>query len=185
MKKVIVIKGSPRKGANSDALVDAAVAAIGEAEIIEFPLRDKVVNPCKGCEGCKGEHIGCVQKDDYSALLEDLRTADAILLSSPLYFGDVPGTVKNFIDRGYCLFNPAKGALVESKPRKMAVFITCGGTPEEAGLAVAEKVAGSFRVLGITESKAMCQRGCNTKDAAAKNEEAIAKATALGAWIAE
>ncbi|MBR3277159.1 MAG: flavodoxin family protein [Eubacterium sp.] len=183
MKKIIVIKGSPRKGANSDTLCDAAVAAVKDAEIIEFAIRDKKVNPCVGCNACKGDFVGCVQKDDFSALVEDLRTCDGIILSAPIYFGDVPGPVKTFIDRQYCLFNPAKGPLVEQKERKMAVILTNGGMPLEVGTQIAEKTLGCFNVEGITDKKILVVRECNDRDAAAGKPDALKQAEEVGAWF--
>lgn len=186
MKKIIVVKGSPRANGNSDTMADAAIAAMGkDVEVIEFALRDKTVNGCKGCGGCKGEKIGCVQKDDMAALIDELRSCDGLILASPVYFGYITGPCKTFIDRLYALFNPAKGPLVEAKPRKLGVILTFGGSPVEAMDAMSKSVAGCFGVLGISEMKNALAGGCQEKSACKDKPEYLAKAAELGKWLAE
>ncbi|MDK2795543.1 MAG: hypothetical protein PWQ58_742 [Archaeoglobaceae archaeon] len=96
--KLLAINGSPNKRntyALLEAIVDEAKKLGAEAEILN--LADFNIAPCKGCDKClKGE---CVQKDDIIKVLEAMRSADAIVLGAPTYFGNVPGIVKNLIDR--------------------------------------------------------------------------------------
>ena len=183
--KITILNGSPRKQ-NTTAMVDAfaegAKAAGHEVETIQ--VGKLKINGCLACEYCHGKGQGaCVQKDDFSALVEDLRTCDGIILSAPIYFGDVPGPVKTFIDRQYCLFNPAKGPLVEQKERKMAVILTNGGMPLEVGTQIAEKTLGCFNVVGITDKKILVVRECNDRDAAAGKPDALKQAEEVGAWF--
>lgn len=96
--KLLAINGSPNKRntyALLEAIADEAKKLGAEAEILN--LADYNINPCKGCDKClKGE---CIQKDDIEKVLEAMRAADAIVIGAPTYFGNVPGIVKNLIDR--------------------------------------------------------------------------------------
>ncbi len=96
--KVLAINGSPNKR-NTRALLEAIIEEVrnlgAEGEILD--LAEYSIAPCKGCDAClKGE---CVQKDDIFAVLRKMEEADAIIIGSPTYFGNVPGIVKNLIDR--------------------------------------------------------------------------------------
>ena len=53
---------------------------------------------CRGCGACNTTHK-CVQKDDMAEILDKMVDADAIVLSTPVYFYSVDGQMKTFIDR--------------------------------------------------------------------------------------
>ncbi len=96
--KVLAINGSPNKR-NTYALLEIIAEEVKkmghEAEIIN--LKDYEINECIGCDAClKGD---CSQKDDIFKVLEKMIEADAIVIGAPTYFGNVPGIVKNLIDR--------------------------------------------------------------------------------------
>lgn len=57
----------------------------------------KVVLPVKKING---RHYGkCVYKDDFKPILEKIVQADGIILGSPVYFGDVTGNMRSFLER--------------------------------------------------------------------------------------
>jgi multimeric flavodoxin WrbA len=96
--KILAINGSPNKR-NTHALLEAVLNEAEKlgAETEMIHLRDYEINECIGCDKClKGE---CSQQDDIRKVLEKMRNADAIIIGAPTYFGNVPGIVKNLIDR--------------------------------------------------------------------------------------
>jgi multimeric flavodoxin WrbA len=96
--KILGINGSPNKR-NTYALLNIVLeeAEKDGAQIELINLVDYEINSCKGCDAClKGD---CVQKDDIFTVLEKMESADAIVIGVPTYFGNVPGIVKNLIDR--------------------------------------------------------------------------------------
>ena len=100
MKKYIIITGSPRKEGNSDKIAaqcEAQLKAAGFATEV-FRIEDKKVGSCQACEYCK-THDGCVQKDDASAVIEELKNCAGAVFVAPIYFGSVPGTCKVLTDR--------------------------------------------------------------------------------------
>lgn len=106
--KVIAFNGSPRKGGNTEFLLNTALKEL-EAEGIETELIQiggQILRGCTGCGWCRESGKGrCViDNDPLNGYLDKLREADGILLGSPTYFADLTAEMKAFIDRaGYVL----------------------------------------------------------------------------------
>jgi len=104
MKKIIAINASPRSGWNTDILVREAAAgaasAGAEIEVIDLYKLDKF-SGCVSCFGCKmGNHLGkCVYKDDLADVLEKIRSADGLILGSPVYLGDISAGLRSLYER--------------------------------------------------------------------------------------
>lgn len=101
MKKVLAIVSSPRKGGNSELLVDEFVKGAKEAgnTVEKVCLREKKIAPCLACEACLRNGGTCVQKDDMAEVLAKLIDADVIVLSTPVYYYSVCAQMKAMIDR--------------------------------------------------------------------------------------
>jgi len=131
--KVLGIFGSPRKGGNTDLLLDEALKGAKEAGANVEALRvcDFKITPCRGCHECSKKGI-CVIKDEMQQIYPRLLEADIIILASPIYFYGVTGWTKALIDRcqalwarKYTLNDPALG---DQAPKKRGFFISVGGT---------------------------------------------------------
>lgn len=105
MKKVIGINASPRKTGNTATMIhsalDGAKAAGAETEFIQ--LSDLHYSGCKSCFSCKllnSPGFGkCALKDDLTEVIEKVLAADAVIIGSPVYFGDVTGLFRNLMER--------------------------------------------------------------------------------------
>jgi multimeric flavodoxin WrbA len=105
MKKVIAINGSPRKKGNTAILLqhtlDGAKSEGVETEFVH--LADFKYQGCISCFACKRkntEYIGkCAMNDDLTPVLEKAMAADAIVLGSPIYIGDITGMMRSFLER--------------------------------------------------------------------------------------
>lgn len=103
--KVIAINGSPRKKWNTAMLLEHALegAASKGAETELVHLYDLDYKGCTSCFACKlkgGKSYGkCAIKDDLTPVLEQIRTVDALILGSPIYFGIVTGEMRSFMER--------------------------------------------------------------------------------------
>lgn len=109
--KILLINGSP-KGKQSNSLKLAYSFIEGfkneytdneERESIsidELHVASMEIAACKGCFACWQKTPGvCCIKDDMQTVIEKLIEADLILWSFPLYYFNVPGILKNLIDR--------------------------------------------------------------------------------------
>lgn len=101
--KVVAFCGSGRKKGNTFLLLQAVLAPLADAgsetEIIE--LAGNEIRGCMSCFVCYLQKDGtCVlKKDIVNDCLAKMAAADAILLGSPAYFGDVTSEMKALIDR--------------------------------------------------------------------------------------
>ncbi|MBW1901229.1 MAG: flavodoxin family protein [Deltaproteobacteria bacterium] len=103
--EVMAFNGSPRKKWNTATLLDKALegAASQGAETELIHLYDLDFKGCKSCFACKtkdGESYGrCAVKDDLTPVLKKVEEADAIILGAPIYFLDVTGEMRSFMER--------------------------------------------------------------------------------------
>jgi multimeric flavodoxin WrbA len=103
--KVIAINGGPRKNWNTGTLlqkaIDGAKSVGAETEIVH--LYDLNFKGCQSCFSCKLKNktqIGhCAMKDDLSVVLEKIAECDVLLLGSPIYFANVTGEMRSFLER--------------------------------------------------------------------------------------
>lgn len=105
---IVNILGSPRKNGTSGRMARAFVetAVTYGATVTDYPLNTMQYRGCQGCEGCHTRAERCVLWDDVSPLLETLFTADIVVFSTPIYFGDTCGQFKSFFDRMWSLIIP-------------------------------------------------------------------------------
>jgi multimeric flavodoxin WrbA len=103
MVKLLGIVGSPRKGGNTEVILDEILKA-GEAEGAEtelIHLIDFDLKPCDACRTCF-ENKNCVIRDDVEKIFQKMEEADGIIVGSPVYFFTINAQTKTFIDRvGY------------------------------------------------------------------------------------
>jgi multimeric flavodoxin WrbA len=125
--KIVAILGSPRPKSNSTTLARMILEKVGAqgAETREFVLNKLQFKGCQGCETCKAKLDHCVIEDDLTPVLEAVKEADAVIMASPNYFGEVSGQFKSFFDRTYSYVNPDFSSRV--KPGKSAVFVFAQG----------------------------------------------------------
>ena len=98
--KILAISSSPRREGNSEVLCDEFLKGAAENghETKKIRLSEKRIAPCLACYGCVGTHI-CVRNDDMAEIIGDMKEADVILLSTPVYFYSVTSQMKMMIDR--------------------------------------------------------------------------------------
>jgi multimeric flavodoxin WrbA len=116
--KVMIAVGSPRKRGNSSTLAAkvAAGAKAGGAHVETFYLHGMNIKPCTACGGCRKKvHVDCVIKDDMQILYPKLRSADVIVIASPIYWFTVSAQTKLFMDRWYGLGGDQGYALAGKK----------------------------------------------------------------------
>jgi NAD(P)H-dependent FMN reductase len=131
--KLLCISGSPRRGGNTDRLLNEVVSgAAGRGALVkQVVLADLDIVPCQHCDGCIQTGGRCVIEDDMQGIHGDLREFDRFILASPVFFMGVTAQAKAMIDRcqalwviKYLLKQPV--GLNKDIPRKGA-FISVGG----------------------------------------------------------
>ena len=108
--QVLGIVCSPRKGGNTEILVQESLSSAEEhgATTELLTIWNKDVKPCDGCSSC--DKTGdCHIKDDMQAIYPKILSADGIIWGTPVYFYDVTAQAKILIDRSLALYT--KGGL--------------------------------------------------------------------------
>ena len=114
--KVLGIYGSPRKGGNTDLLLDRILegAQAAGAEVDSIYARKLKISGCIECGSCDdtGE---CAVHDDMDTVYPMLQEADVIFLASPNFFYNVTAQVKLLIDRSQAMWSKR---LLEKTPEQ-------------------------------------------------------------------
>lgn len=102
--RILGVSGSPRRGGNSDIILDKILKGTGaDSEIIY--LSDMDFSSCVGCERCRKDKICTRFEDDLTPLYEVIREAMGLVLVSPVHNYNITSWMKAFIDRLYCFYD--------------------------------------------------------------------------------
>jgi multimeric flavodoxin WrbA len=131
---VLAFAGSPRRGGNSETLLDWVLAAMGkEADVTieKIPLTEAGINPCKGCNACQKLNK-CIQRDGMDIVHDKIVAADVIVLAAPIFCMGIAAQAKMLIDRAQ-VFTSRKYVLKlpvvppERKGKRLGVFLSTAG----------------------------------------------------------
>ncbi|MFC2009042.1 flavodoxin family protein [Chloroflexota bacterium] len=105
--KALGISGSPRPDGNCMLITGHALKAMAEegfeAELLS--LAGLKILGCDACMACMKEER-CIIEDDLMPIYEKMKEADAIIISTPVYFGSATALVKGLLERtGYIVRN--------------------------------------------------------------------------------
>ncbi len=184
--KVLGILGSPRKGGNTELLLEEALkgAEAEGAEVERLRLTDYNIIPCKECLACYKDG-NCIILDDMAKIYPKLLEADIILLASPIFFYGVTAWAKALIDRcqalwarKYQLKDPSYGK--EGRKRK-GFFISVGGTKGQKTFEGAILTAKYFfDVLNAEYAGELVLREVDAKGDVLKHPQALQQAFEAG-----
>jgi multimeric flavodoxin WrbA len=101
MVKGIGYTASPRKEGNTAWVVNTLLEGAKEqgGETRSWHSGDLDIKPCRSCYGCRKGDKGCVINDDMQKLYAALESADALVLGTPVYMGQMSAQAKLFTDR--------------------------------------------------------------------------------------
>ncbi|MCR5519336.1 MAG: flavodoxin family protein [Bacteroidales bacterium] len=124
--RVLIINGSPRqKGNTSIALTEIAkqLEKLGiESETVW--IGNKPVRGCIACNTCKDNPGACVFDDDVcNGISAKMNSSDALIVGSPVYWGQPNGAVLSIIQRAFY----SNGAAFRGKPAAAVAVCRRGG----------------------------------------------------------
>ena len=138
MKKIFIIDGGPRKNFNTASMLqkfaEGARSVSEEIEVKTVRLYGLDYKGCMSCMACKikGKASNvCKYKDALTPILEEIAQSDGLVMGSPIYFGDVTGQMRTFLERlafPWLSYNDYS----MTAPKRMPVVLmeTMNGTPE-------------------------------------------------------
>ena len=101
--KILIFNGSPKKDASDTMHMTRAFLSgmndVSENDVNVIHVIDKHIEYCKGCLTCKMNGGHCVIHDDMEEILQQILSADMLLLSFGLYNYAMPAPLKNLWDR--------------------------------------------------------------------------------------
>ena len=106
MKSVVIIDGGPRKNFNTASMLqkfaEGVMSVSDQIEVKTVRIYGLNYKGCMSCMACKIKDKAsnvCKFKDELTPILEDIAQADGLVLGSPIYFGDVTGQMRTFLER--------------------------------------------------------------------------------------
>ncbi len=178
--KVIGIVGSPRKNGNVDTLVQTVLAGAAEAgnETSIYELNEMEYSGCQACGYCKS-HDECKLDDEVSELMNDIESADAVVIGTPVYFHQPTGQFRLMEDRLYMFLG--SDFKVRLKPGKKAIIITSQGSPDiDAFKAVDQGIADILRLYGFNIVDTIRMTNGSSPSAVRSREDLMERAKADG-----
>lgn len=170
--KVVVVNGGPRKRWNTHQLLESAAAGAYDtgADVEFYDLYDLDYKGCRSCFACKLKDNAatvCAIDDSLSPLLLSIHLCDVLILGSPVYWHEVTGEMRSFLER---LLYPCISYDVEPSSDEQSRFGKCIRVVLFLTMGVSEEVAretGFFdvfreyetlfkRLLGDTELRISC-----------------------------
>ena len=181
---VLGIAGSPRRGGNTDMLLEEVLkgAASRGARVKKIILKDLNIATCDHSDACL-KTGKCYIKDDMQTVYQDLEEADRIVLASPIQFMTITAEMKAMIDRCQALW--ARKYVLKQPPlgekERKGFFIAVGGTkfaklfePSQA------TIKALFNTLNITYAGELLFRGVDEKGAIKQHPDALKQAFLAG-----
>ncbi len=175
---ILILSGSPRKGGNTELLVEAFVKGASQKHHVEVvSVHDYKVNPCLGCNACfKSKDNTCAQKDDIPIIYEKMAHADMLVIASPVYFYGLSAQLKTIIDRFH---NPIRDTF---PIKKMALLLVGAATLPELFDSILTEYILCLNFFKLEDAGRVLVRGVKEKGDI-KNTDALNEAFKLGQQI--
>ena len=188
--KVFALMGSPRKGGNSDALMDAAMMGICDVRpdvlFHEVRVSDVGIEPCDGCGECC-RNGKCHIKDKMQNIYKWLERVDIVLVATPIYFMGPPSTLKCMIDRTFCIWS--RKVLLKRKGKRKkrgtgALLASAGDKDRKMFRSVISNVKALFWTIGVRYSGQILASGMDSYRSVKERPALLVKAKTLGKKLA-
>ena len=181
---VLVLMGSPRRGGNTEILVDEALGAAKKqgARTAKIAVSDFDIRPCLELYHCAIDGT-CSIRDDMTPLYDELVAADRIILASPIFFYALTSQIKAVIDRCQALWvrrHVLKSWQPDVEARRgaiIAVGATRGPKLFDGALLTAKYF---FDAVGMTLGERLLVRGVDAKGQILDQPQRIDEARSLG-----
>ncbi len=184
---VLGINGSPRKGGNTDILLDRVLEAAEAkgAETEKVVLNNLKFSPCQECAELIGDG-SCKIEDDMQPLYKKIERADSIVLASPIFFGSLSAQTKMMIDRFQCPWR-AKYIFKKDifKKKKRGYFICVEASKREDFFDNAKSIVKNlFATINADYKEELFCPGVDEKGSILNHPQVLKKAFELGKEIA-
>ncbi|MDR1797131.1 MAG: flavodoxin family protein [Clostridiales Family XIII bacterium] len=182
--KTLIIGGSPRKAGDTAALIGILRGQL-PGEVAELSAYYSDISPCLDCRACRGTP-GCVIRDDMDLIYAD--DFDAVVVASPIYFGNVTGPVLSLASRFQYTHSAREylRAPVSYKPKRGGILLVGGGTGkgDEHGAIRAAMILMRMMNAEVRDDLIVVSRRTDVVPAA-EDAAAAEKTRRLAQWLSE
>ena len=130
--KVVVLNASPRKNGLVSQMLNLIIKSLPQGcESSLVHINSLTLRPCIGCMKCRTTLNCCLPEDDAQRILKEITEADALIVGSPCYWGNMNGYLKVLFDRivyGMMGESPS-GIPIPLHKGKQAIIVTTCTTP--------------------------------------------------------
>lgn len=146
--KILGLVGSPNINGNTAKLVNTILdgAAENGADKVIYNLASLNIKGCDACRKCQ-ESGCCIIDDDMQKLYEEIQTADAVVLGSPVYMWQMTAQTKLFVDRLTAFLKPNFSSRLDNK--KLILVFSQGSSDRDAFKPYFEYTAGLLYYMGF------------------------------------
>lgn len=128
--KLLILNASPRPNGHIARMLEVMEKEARRLGIETERIKTNRLNiqPCTGCMTCRTRLQCVLPPDDAQRVLQLLTESDALLIGSPCYWGNMPGTLKVMFDRMvYGLMGESPKGLPRPlhKGKKALIVSTC------------------------------------------------------------
>lgn len=104
--QTLIISGSRNPEGRTAMLINSLRQGItkggGSSELLFLPTMK--IERCRQCNSngwgiCRTEHRCIIEDDDFASITEKIKSADAVVFATPVYFADLSESMRAFLDR--------------------------------------------------------------------------------------
>lgn len=181
--KIVAVLGSPHTNGNGAAALEQILSGAKEhgAEFIKYDLCRLSIKNCLGCRKCVENGGACVIRDDFTEIFENIKAADTVIISSPIYINQVNGFTKTFLDRCYPLTDehhkPRYGA------RSVILLCTYAAPIPFLFSGYIKRTGKSLKAMGFINKKNIILHGCTSLDQVKTDRRLLEKLKIIGSKL--
>lgn len=147
---ILILNASPRRHGNIATMLETMKTEAerrGATVTIEEVQRLNV-RPCMACMKCRSTLRCVLPEDDAQRILRLIEACDVLVVGSPCYWGNIPGTLKTLFDRiVYGMMGENRMAIPIAKHKgKKAILVSTSSTPWPLNI-LANQTRGVVRAL--------------------------------------
>ena len=182
---IVAFLGSPRRNGNTELLLKESVKGIEDSGLTvqTYNLNLMKIKPCQDCGGCN-ETGKCVFQDDMNIIYDSIRSADRIILASPIFFFALSAQAKLMIDRCqsfWCEKYILRKPIDEGRYGRKGLLLLVGGMKKDIGIQCGETCAKAFfRTISVPQHETLSFLGVDQKGDIASHPTALKDAYGAG-----
>ena len=182
--KVLSIFGSPNQGGFSSTLHRELLKPFEKKGVkcLSIHPYEIKINPCTACGQCRHKPQ-CIFNDDMTEIYNNIREADIITISSPLYFSSFPSPLKALIDRCQLIWEERRRNKITELTGQGFLICTGGGEYSSMFKGIMTMTGHFFNSLGVSFSEENTILYSNTDSAEEISLEFLDKARYAGTTL--